>query len=54
MCSPAVCRTCGKRTWTGCGMHAEEVMRDVPPEQQCSCHEAPTQQPATSVTPPAR
>lgn len=37
VCSPALCRTCGKTTWTGCGMHADEVMAEVPPEQRCTC-----------------
>lgn len=37
MCSPALCRACGKVTWTGCGEHAAEVMAQVPPERQCTC-----------------
>ncbi len=38
MCFPAKCPRCGKTTWSGCGQHVEEVMRSVPPAQQCTCH----------------
>ena len=37
MCSPAVCRACGKATYSGCGMHVEQVLGHVPAEQRCSC-----------------
>lgn len=37
MCSPAPCRSCGKVTWSGCGMHVDQVMAGVPRERQCSC-----------------
>ncbi|NYI59057.1 hypothetical protein BKA22_001802 [Cellulomonas soli] len=37
MCSPARCSRCGKVTWTGCGMHVDSVMADVPPAEQCTC-----------------
>jgi len=40
MCSPATCRSCGKASYTGCGRHVEQVLREVPKEQRCSC--APT------------
>lgn len=40
MCRAATCLTCGKVTWSGCGQHVEQVMRDVPPEQQCTCPDA--------------
>jgi len=39
MCSPARCETCGKTTWTGCGMHVDEVMAGVPSAQQCTCED---------------
>jgi len=39
MCSPAHCETCGKTTWTGCGMHVDEVMAGVPSAQQCTCED---------------
>lgn len=38
MCSPARCRNCGKTTWSGCGMHVEQVMNGVPAAQQCDCN----------------
>ena len=37
MCSPISCRSCGKVTWSGCGMHVDQVMANVPKEQQCTC-----------------
>lgn len=37
MCSPVVCNRCKKVTWSGCGMHVDEVMANVPREQQCTC-----------------
>lgn len=38
MCRPAVCRTCGKQTWKGCGMHVDQVMAGVPRDQRCPGH----------------
>jgi hypothetical protein len=37
MCSPAMCRSCGKVTWAGCGRHADQVMAGVPESRQCTC-----------------
>ncbi len=38
MCSPIRCATCGKVTWTGCGMHVDEVMAVVEePSARCTC-----------------
>ncbi len=37
MCSPAVCPRCKKVTWSGCGMHVDQVMASVPPEKRCTC-----------------
>ena len=37
MCSPAVCRVCGKLTYTGCGMHVDQVLGAVAPESRCAC-----------------
>ncbi len=37
MCSPVRCQNCGKTTWTGCGMHADEVMATVDPARRCTC-----------------
>ena len=42
MCSPALCPTCGKTTWRGCGMHVDMVMAGVPQPQRCTCNEAPS------------
>lgn len=38
MCRPATCKTCGKTTWAGCGMHANEVLAGVPSSQRCPGH----------------
>lgn len=38
MCSPITCRICGKTTWTGCGQHVDQVMRNVPASQRCPGH----------------
>ncbi|SFJ75939.1 hypothetical protein SAMN05216467_0830 [Cellulomonas sp. KH9] len=37
MCYPVRCATCQKTTWDGCGQHAEDVMAEVPRDQQCTC-----------------
>ncbi len=37
MCSPMRCSTCGKVTWTGCGMHAEMVLASFPADARCTC-----------------
>ncbi|MFA7323736.1 MAG: hypothetical protein WC005_05185 [Candidatus Nanopelagicales bacterium] len=37
MCQQATCRNCGKRTWTGCGAHVDQVMRGVPKNERCTC-----------------
>jgi hypothetical protein len=37
MCQRSVCRQCGKPTWVGCGLHVEEVLRDVPLANRCQC-----------------
>lgn len=37
MCSPARCHQCGKITYSGCGMHVQQVMANVPPAEQCTC-----------------
>lgn len=37
MCSRATCRTCGKATYRGCGMHVEQVLAGVPRSQRCGC-----------------
>lgn len=37
MCSPARCGKCGKITWSGCGMHVDQVMAGVPADRRCTC-----------------
>jgi hypothetical protein len=37
MCSPAICPTCRKVTYTGCGMHVDQVLAGVPQERRCEC-----------------
>jgi len=37
MCSPIICSKCGKTTWSGCGMHVDQVMASVSPENRCTC-----------------
>ena len=38
MCRTVKCRTCGKVTWAGCGMHVNQVMAGVPGSQRCTGH----------------
>jgi hypothetical protein len=40
MCSRIQCEKCGKPSYRGCGMHVEQVLRDVPVTQRCRCHES--------------
>ena len=37
MCRAVKCRTCGGVTWSGCGQHADEVLRGYPKEARCTC-----------------
>jgi hypothetical protein len=37
MCSPATCRRCGKVTYSGCGMHVDQVLHNVALENRCAC-----------------
>ena len=34
MCVPATCPSCRKVTWSGCGMHVDQVMARVPGDQR--------------------
>jgi hypothetical protein len=38
MCHAARCRTCGKVTWRGCGMHVATVRASVPADRWCDGH----------------
>jgi hypothetical protein len=37
MCMPAKCGSCGKATYSGCGMHVEQVLAGVPESRRCDC-----------------
>lgn len=37
MCQKVTCDKCGKPTWQGCGQHIEEALKDVKPEDRCTC-----------------
>ncbi len=37
MCSPAICSTCRKVTYAGCGIHAAQILASVPAHQRCEC-----------------
>ncbi|PVH94854.1 hypothetical protein DM02DRAFT_175653 [Periconia macrospinosa] len=37
MCRKAVCESCDKATWWGCGNHIPGVMDNIPQEQWCTC-----------------
>ena len=39
MCRPVNCKRCGKVTWSGCGMHVDQVLRGVPKDARCAGHE---------------
>nr|WP_083443051.1 hypothetical protein [Mycolicibacterium aurum] len=41
MCYPQKCPRCGKTGWAGCGEHADDVMRSIPPSQRCLCERVP-------------
>jgi hypothetical protein len=38
MCRAVTCRQCGKTTWSGCGMHVNQVLARVPASQRCPGH----------------
>ncbi|HTJ69540.1 MAG TPA: hypothetical protein VL551_18525 [Actinospica sp.] len=37
MCQRVTCKTCGKATYQGCGMHVEQVLAGVPASERCRC-----------------
>mmetsp|Transcript_77271 Transcript_77271/g.94753 ORF Transcript_77271/g.94753 Transcript_77271/m.94753 type:complete len:650 (+) Transcript_77271:87-2036(+) len=39
MCFEVKCQTCGKRTWAGCGLHKDRVMKRIPKKDQCVCRQ---------------
>lgn len=38
VCRAVKCKSCGKTTWAGCGLHVEQVLASVPPAQRCPGH----------------
>jgi len=51
MCYEVKCNKCGKRSWDGCGRHANAVMSKIPEAEQCKCKPPPyAQDPDTSCT----
>ena len=58
MCSPATCRSCGKVTYSGCGMHVDHVLRGIAPENlselgQTSAHRLAVADPSARERRPA-
>lgn len=39
MCRRIACARCGKPSFAGCGLHVEQVLRDVQPSDRCRCRE---------------
>jgi len=39
MCRRVQCGKCKKPSYSGCGMHVEQVLGDVPREDRCKCRE---------------
>ena len=48
MCMRTGCQQCGKPSFAGCGLHIEQVLRDVPAERRCRC----AQDASASAAPP--
>ncbi|RKE17881.1 hypothetical protein BX266_1152 [Streptomyces sp. TLI_171] len=40
MCRRVTCKSCGRPTFAGCGMHVEQVLAGVPKSQRCACDAA--------------
>ena len=38
MCRRTTCKTCGKATYAGCGMHVQQVLAGVPTADRCAGH----------------
>jgi hypothetical protein len=48
MCQRITCSKCGRPSFTGCGMHVESVLKDVPKDQRCKCREQTQSQSSSS------
>ncbi|MBK8259214.1 MAG: hypothetical protein IPK82_41975 [Polyangiaceae bacterium] len=44
MCRRITCPQCGKPSFSGCGAHVEQVLRDVPVNERCRCAEEHSRQ----------
>jgi hypothetical protein len=40
VCHAVPCRTCGKTTWSGCGLHVDQALAGVPQDDRCPGHPA--------------
>lgn len=40
MCRAHKCRQCSKVTWSGCGMHVDEVLAGIPSSARCAGNHA--------------
>nr|DAD38954.1 TPA_asm: hypothetical protein HUJ06_013276 [Nelumbo nucifera] len=49
MCYAVRCSSCGKTTWSGCGMHVASVYNKVQDGQHCLCRQWPGIKPGTPV-----
>jgi hypothetical protein len=41
MCVRVTCQTCGKPSWSGCGLHVEQVLAGVAVNDRCACPRKP-------------
>ena len=39
MCRRVTCKTCGKASYAGCGMHVDQVLAGVPTAERCTGHD---------------
>jgi hypothetical protein len=51
MCRRVTCIYCGKPTFARCGMHVEQVLGDVPPEDRCKCKQKSASKPRAGGEP---
>lgn len=50
MCSPAMCQSCGKTTYRGCGQHVEQIKARVGTANWCTCEKAAPSSPLSFLT----
>ena len=51
MCRRVTCSSCGKPTFSGCGMHVEQVLADVAPADRCRCSDKKAAPPGSAGEP---